>query len=409
MPTEIPHIPIDTIPDPTSTDLGDPDNVYPELQDITVGESVGPPVANRQPQALGMRTEAIRDVLNQLVDVVNSLNDNLLHRDGASVGSGMRGDLDMHDPIADVSFRILGLADGVEDDDAATVKQLNDVQAFLNGLIAGTSEFVKRDGSAPMLGNLDLDGFKVINLGAPLLASDGANKAYVQFALDVVKADYVKRDGSLPMLGPLSAGGFPIRDLPTTPPTDGGDAVSYAYLLAALNSYISIPTGVIMAWPKGPSTAGPYYSPPPGWLYCTGDAVSRTTYAKLFALIGTTYGVGDSSTTFNLPDLRGRVPLGQDDMGGTPANVVTDPDASVMGAKLGTATVTLTAGQLPEHTHDYSDAYNSVTPGGTFLGPGTAVSGKTQATIAKSTSIAGNGEAHPNIQPSMTMAYLIKV
>jgi|APGre2960657404_1045060.scaffolds.fasta_scaffold24594_3 microcystin-dependent protein len=52
---------------------------------------------------------------------------------------------------------------------------------------------------------------------------------------------------------------------------------------------------------------------PTGWLKCNGAAISRTTYAKLFAVIGTTYGVGDGSTTFNLPDLRGEFIRGWDD------------------------------------------------------------------------------------------------
>lgn len=59
---------------------------------------------------------------------------------------------------------------------------------------------------------------------------------------------------------------------------------------------------------------------PTGWLLCFGQAVSRTTYAGLFSAIGTTFGVGDGSTTFNVPDLRGRVAAGEDDMGGTAAN-----------------------------------------------------------------------------------------
>ena len=49
---------------------------------------------------------------------------------------------------------------------------------------------------------------------------------------------------------------------------------------------------------------------PNGWLICDGSAVSRTTYANLFSVIGTTYGSGDGSTTFNIPDLQGRVPVG---------------------------------------------------------------------------------------------------
>ena len=56
---------------------------------------------------------------------------------------------------------------------------------------------------------------------------------------------------------------------------------------------------------------------PAGALFCYGQTVSRTTYAGLFAVIGTTYGVGDGSTTFNLPDLRGRVAAGKSDMGGS--------------------------------------------------------------------------------------------
>ena len=65
-----------------------------------------------------------------------------------------------------------------------------------------------------------------------------------------------------------------------------------------------MPAGSIMAW--GSDT------PPTNWLICNGSAVSRTTYASLFAAVGVTYGVGDGATTFNLPDLRGKVPVGKD-------------------------------------------------------------------------------------------------
>ena len=65
-----------------------------------------------------------------------------------------------------------------------------------------------------------------------------------------------------------------------------------------------MPAGSIMAW--GTDT------PPSNWLICNGAAVSRTTYASLFAAIGVSYGVGDGATTFNLPDFRGKVPVGKD-------------------------------------------------------------------------------------------------
>lgn len=81
---------------------------------------------------------------------------------------------------------------------------------------------------------------------------------------------------------------------------------------------------------------------PVGWLFCYGQAVSRTTYAELFRILSTTWGTGDGSTTFNLPDYRGRVIVGDDDMGGSAASRVT-----------GGATLSATGGHegIPEHTH----------------------------------------------------------
>jgi hypothetical protein len=71
---------------------------------------------------------------------------------------------------------------------------------------------------------------------------------------------------------------------------------------------------------------------PAGSLFCFGQAISRTAFAGLFAALSTTYGVGDGSTTFNLPDLRGRVAAGKDDMGGTSANRLTTPiNGDVLG------------------------------------------------------------------------------
>jgi len=86
---------------------------------------------------------------------------------------------------------------------------------------------------------------------------------------------------------------------------------------------------------------------PAGYLWCAGQAVSRTTYADLFKSISTTWGVGDGSTTFNVPDLRGRTTAGKDNMNGTSANRLTAPlDGDVLGAVGG--------GQA--HTHDLSSS-----------------------------------------------------
>jgi microcystin-dependent protein len=69
-------------------------------------------------------------------------------------------------------------------------------------------------------------------------------------------------------------------------------------------------SGGIEILPSGTIVAFGNTTPPAGWLTCNDQAVSRTTYARLFAVIGTTYGTGDGSSTFNVPDLRDRAPLG---------------------------------------------------------------------------------------------------
>jgi hypothetical protein len=96
-----------------------------------------------------------------------------------------------------------------------------------------------------------------------------------------------------------------------------------------------VPTGVVN--PYAGATA------PAGWLLCFGQAISRTVYSTLFTAIGTTYGVGDGSTTFALPDMRGRAVAGQDDMGGTSANRLTFPaslgiNGDILGAVGGNET-----------------------------------------------------------------------
>lgn len=119
---------------------------------------------------------------------------------------------------------------------------------------------------------------------------------------------------------------------------------------------------------------------PAGWLLCDGAAVSRTTYASLFTAIGTTWGAGDGSTTFNLPDMRGRAPFGKDDMGGTAANRITNAISGITGTTLGAVggdqrqqshTHTGTSNAAGNHTHNMPQSTNQA--GGPY--PGQAFSG----------------------------------
>jgi microcystin-dependent protein len=148
-------------------------------------------------------------------------------------------------------------------------------------------------------------------------------------------------------------------------------------------------------------------SAPTGWLLCYGQAVSRTTYAALFAVTSTTYGVGDGSTTFNVPDLRGRVPAGQDDMGGTSANRLTNPgttsggiDGDVLGGTGGAETHQLLTTELAVHTHTVS--------GATLAGGGSvAQTGPGSAAGSPSVGNAGGDTAHNNVQPTIILNYII--
>lgn len=103
-------------------------------------------------------------------------------------------------------------------------------------------------------------------------------------------------------------------------------------------------------------TIAPYAgaTAPTGWLLCDGAEVSRATYADLFALIGTTYGVGNGTTTFNLPDMKGRVPVGKAATG----------TFAALNNKGGAETHTLTTAEMPSHAHTADGDLTAATAGG---------------------------------------------
>lgn len=101
--------------------------------------------------------------------------------------------------------------------------------------------------------------------------------------------------------------------------------------------------------PTGALTAFAGSEAPTGWLLCYGQAVSRSTYPALFAVIGTTYGSGDGSTTFNIPDLRGRAPVALDNMGGSDAGRLSV--SNTLGGTGGEEKHLLIVSEMPSHTH----------------------------------------------------------
>jgi microcystin-dependent protein len=174
-----------------------------------------------------------------------------------------------------------------------------------------------------------------------------------------------------------------------------------------LTGIVAVPTGVGMDF-FGPTA-------PSGFIFAYGQAISRTTFAALFAVIGTAYGPGNGSTTFNVPDKRGRASFGKDDMGGSAAGRLTNasmsPDGVTLGATGGAETHTNTINEMAAHTHVASaykinvgssgntlDKYNA---DGNLASQGSAVANPT-------TGSAGGGAAYSILPPGIVCNYILK-
>ena len=140
---------------------------------------------------------------------------------------------------------------------------------------------------------------------------------------------------------------------------------------------------------------------PSGWVFADGatgiDSTSDTTFADLFTAIGTTYG-GTGAADFDLPDLRGRIPLGLDNLGGASANRMTATAADSLGGTGGSETHVLTTAELASHSHSGWNAAGGIGNNGY----------QTQRSGAGNTGSAGSSSAHANDQPWIAISYIIK-
>ena len=223
----------------------------------------------------------------------------------------------------------------------------------------------------------------------------GSNQTTDNSTLEVHSGGYLQvKDGGITN-AKLAAGAVNASSI--------GDGTITSDKLATSAITALMPSGSVIPY-AGTST-------PTNWLLCAGQAVSRATYADLFSAISTTYGVGDGSTTFNIPDLRGRVIAGQDDMGGSSANRLTGltggVDGDVLGGSGGTETHTLSTAEMPAHTHG---GLTNIDPfggdGGSAHDPGIHyVTSNGAGTVSGST---GGGGVHNNVQPTLVLNYIIK-
>lgn len=134
---------------------------------------------------------------------------------------------------------------------------------------------------------------------------------------------------------------------------------------------------------------------PENYLKCEGQTLSREEYASLFNVIGTTFGDGDGTTTFALPDMRNYVVVGMSD----------DTDINAIGKKYGEKEVTLTVEQIPAHSHSVTKGSNVNANGWNFMG---GYRGDVPSGTKNNTDQTGGGQAHNNMQPSMAMVFIIK-
>ena len=195
-------------------------------------------------------------------------------------------------------------------------------------------------------------------------------------------------------------------------------------------------------------------SAPPDWLLCDGDEYSQTTYSDLYAVVSSAYNTGgETAGYFRVPDLRGRMPVGKDNMGGTAASRLTSGGSGVDGATLGATggaeTHTMTTTEMPSHTHiqnahthtQNSHSHSQVphnhgaiatagggggsavatwTVGGAYGGnatnfgytstaqPGIYGTTATNQNTTATNQNTGGGGAHNNVQPVVVMNYIIR-
>ncbi len=223
--------------------------------------------------------------------------------------------------------------------------------------------------------------------------------------LDATSSVQTQLDSKLPEAGGTMSGILDMGSNKITNLTAGVNPTDAANV-SQVNGVASVPTGAIMAY--GAASA------PTGWLLCDGSAVSRTTYSGLFGVIGTTYGSGNGTTTFNVPTTANNIPIGAGSI-------------AALGASAGSATHTISSSELPTHNHtinitDPGHAHNDYCTGPagqlTNGGAGQNTMGRTtldnlnvqSATtgITASSSNAGSSTAMSLVQPVVGVTYIIK-
>jgi microcystin-dependent protein len=286
-------------------------------------------------------------------------------------------------------------------------RRMRDVAANINCCLIGTITAINANGTITASVNFQ----KVIKGVLPLPNNQGIADQVVNYPALVNVPVFIYQGGGAAILMPLKVGDtclllFCDRDMDVwfetaqigPPNSDRVHNINDAIALVGINNIMSLfppnTSGVIQIFDvtgerlaqSGMMVAYGGASAPNGWLLCQGQAVSRSTYANLFAVIGTIYGSGNGSTTFNLPNMQGQVAVGFKSG---------DPDFGTLGAEVGSETVTLTIANLPS-AGDYPLSYSA---NGQFGSDALVVD-----------SAEGGSSTPVNIvQPSLVVNWIIKI
>lgn len=258
----------------------------------------------------------------------------------------------------------------------------------------GLSSCLKHDGGNSATANIPMGGFRLQNLGSAIQRTDAIRAGDVQdnllsYCTVSGTANAINLTNTVPIASYKGGQEFRFQALfantgPVTVAVDGlaakalnvaGTALSSGQILAGAwitiafdgsdfelaigTTPAAVSVGTIMAWPTA--------SVPSGWLECDGSAISRSTYAALFGILNTSYGAGNGSTTFNLPNYKDRFLRGFD-ASGTDAGSRTDRGDGTTGANVGTKqsydtkqhTHTFTGDALEAHGHPFRTGLGSV-------------------------------------------------
>ncbi|WP_226623089.1 phage tail protein [Brucella anthropi] len=246
-------------------------------------------------------------------------------------------------------------------------------------------------------------------------SSSGLSSNTVQGAVDELSSDLATLAGTLSALNSDELDFNPTGLAHVTATTAGGAIRDLDQAISDIVSSNGVQPGTVMDY------AG--VTAPAGYLMCFGQTALISDYPALYSVLGTVYG-GNGTTTFGIPDARGRSSVGKDNMGGTSAGRITADASGINGATLGATgglqTHTLTVAQLPSHSHPVNDPGhthpNGVVPnssGVNYVGAGgNPYYGGATATGTAITGISvqttGGGEAHNNVQPTIILNKIIK-